>query len=65
MPVEVQEESRIRLALGLIFFLILLVAFSANGGSFINDVNTDEAMYSPGKAVTIYVGLTNSTASDI
>jgi len=63
MPVEVQEESRIRLALGLIYFLILIVAFSANGGPFINDVNTDKAMYSPGEAVTIYVSLTNSTAS--
>ena len=40
-----------------------VVGLEINAGSFVADVNTDKAMYYPGNGVTIFVGLTNSTAS--
>jgi dextranase len=50
------------LVLALILFTSV-VGLEIKAGSFIVDANTDEAMYYPGNGVTIYVGLTNSTAS--
>ncbi len=51
-----------------LMFLALMLFLSVVGmeikaGSLIGDVNTDKAMYYPGNGVTIYVDLTNSTAS--
>jgi len=54
--------TRPLLTLALILFTSLL-GLEMEAGSFIADVNTDEAMYSPGNGATIYVQLTNSTAS--
>ena len=48
--------------LALILFMSV-VGPEIKAGSFLVDVNTDKAMYSPSNGATIYVDLTNSTAS--
>jgi dextranase len=51
------------------FITVALILFTSvlglemEAGPFIADVNTDEAMYHPGNGATIYVDLTNRTAS--
>ena len=40
-----------------------VVGLETEAGPFIADVNTDKAMYFPSDGATIYVDLTNSTAS--
>ncbi len=51
----------------LLSFLLLCFVYLAGaalaGNAHIADVNTDKAMYTPGAGTTIYVDLTNSTAS--
>ena len=54
-------------SISLIHFLLLCVVSLSGaalaGDAHITNVNTDKAMYAPGAGVTIYVDLTNSTAS--
>jgi len=47
----------------LITLFTLFVSAGSHAGSFISNINTDKAAYSPGNSVTIYVDLTNSTAA--
>ena len=54
--------TRSLITVALILFTSV-VGLEIEAGPFIADVNTDKAMYYPSNGATIYVDLTNSTAS--
>ena len=64
MPLKfkLQQRARRYCTLSLAGFLFLDVGGLSHAGSFIANVNTDKAAYTPGTGATLYVDLTNSTA---
>lgn len=55
--------NRLHLFITGLWLLGTLCIQSAQAGTYIDNINTDKAMYSPGSSVTIYVDLKNTTGS--
>ena len=51
------------LAMGLWLLALGVLTQEAQAGTFISNVNSDKAMYAPGNGVTLYVVISNSTAT--
>ena len=57
------QNNKMRYAISLAVSIFGCVAAVSQAGSFIINVNTDKAAYTPGSSAAIYVDLTNSTAA--